>query len=84
MTMAVTHGAVLVAVMIRRLLDERGVVGGVNAGERDGIRGARGRKSNRSESRRGKNRLHVSFSSKPQARVACRLVSECRMLRHAR
>jgi hypothetical protein len=70
--MAMTDSAMLVAMMERRLLDQRGAVGRMNASERNGIRGTRRTESDCSESRRGQSRLHVIFSSKPQAGVACR------------
>jgi len=71
--MAMTDSAMLVAMMERRLLNQRGAVCRVNAGERNGVRRTRGAKSDCSESRCGQDRLHVIFSSKPQAGVACRL-----------
>lgn len=74
MAMAVTDGAMLVAMMVRRLLDQRGAVARMNAGKRNGIRCTRRAKSDCSESRCGQDRFHVIFSSsKPQAGVACRL-----------
>lgn len=71
--MAMTDSAMLVAMMERRLLDQRGAVGRMNASERNGIRGTRRAESDCSESRCGQDRLHVISSSKPQAGMACRL-----------
>lgn len=59
--MAMTDGAMPVAMMERRLLNQRGAVCRVNAGERNGIRRTRRAKSDCSESRCGQDRLHVIF-----------------------
>jgi hypothetical protein len=60
--MAVANGAMAVAVMHAGLLDQRCVVTGVNARERNGIRRHRRTESESSESRCGQNRFHVSIS----------------------
>jgi hypothetical protein len=71
MAVAVTNGAMVMTVMVRRLLDERRAVG-MNASQRDGIRSARRTQCDDSESRCGQDRLHDFFSSsEPQAGVTC-------------